>query len=210
MKNPSNVGKMLVFLLTMLGAISCTNTAASTQVAPQELLSTVTKSDVRNFWTNDFGREKRNGGFSAIVPIDKAETFVTSIRKQLMPGYVAFVGTTNNLDNPSLKVAEIVVAPGQDQFDIIRLAATDAVNYDMTTDQIIAELKQWDSQVGIDIWQAETDTVQLKLKSLPRDLPSFSRKLYNFCPDIVDQGVGDVESLQASIKQEHAIVLWWD
>ena len=145
-----------------------------------------------------------------IVPTERAEAFLKSIRGQLPAGYVAFVGTTNNLNDPKVKGAEIVLAPGQDQFDIIRLAATDAVNYDKTTYQIIEELKQWDAQVGIDIWQAETDTVQLKLKSLPKDFPNFSQKVYDFCPDIVDQGVGDIESLQAAIKQERAIFLWWD
>lgn len=180
------------------------------QGSPQDVLATVTKFTVRDFWTNDFGRDKRRGGYSVVVPADDAETFLRTIRAQLPAGYVAFVGTTNNLGDLTVRGAEIVVAPGQDQFDIIRLAATDAVNYDKTTEQIIAELKAWDAQFGIDIWQAETDTVQLKLKSLPKDLPAFSQRLYEFCPDIVDQGVGDIESLQAGIQQERMIFLWWD
>jgi hypothetical protein len=210
MKTSSVVGRLLAFVLAILGSSSCANTATPTQGSPQELLAAVTKSNVRDFWTNDFGRENRSGGYSVIVPTERAEAFLKSIRGQLPAGYVAFVGTTNNLNDPKVKGAEIVLAPGQDQFDIIRLAATDAVNYDKTTYQIIEELKQWDAQVGIDIWQAETDTVQLKLKSLPKDFPNFSQKVYDFCPDIVDQGVGDIESLQAAIKQERAIFLWWD
>ena len=169
MKTSSVVGRLLAFVLAILGSSSCANTATPTQGSPQELLAAVTKSNVRDFWTNDFGRENRSGGYSVIVPTERAEAFLKSIRGQLPAGYVAFVGTTNNLNDPKVKGAEIVLAPGQDQFDIIRLAATDAVNYDKTTYQIIEELKQWDAQVGIDIWQAETDTVQLKLKSLPLD-----------------------------------------
>jgi len=46
--------------------------------------------------------------------------------------------------------------------------------------------------------------------SLPEDLPAFSQTLYELCPDIVDQGVGAIESLQAAVEQEGAIFLWWD
>lgn len=210
MEKYSAIGKILVFLLATFGSTSCVGSITPTQGSPQELLAAVTKSNVRDYWTNDFGRERRSGGYSVIVPVESAEKLLESIRAQVPSGYVAFVGTTNNLDDPKINGAEIVVAPGQDQFDIVRLAATDAVNYDKTTDQIIEELRRWDSQFGIDIWQAETDTVQLKLKSIPTDLPKFSQGLYEFCPDIVDQGVGDIESLQAAVKQERAIFLWWD
>jgi hypothetical protein len=210
MKKYSAIGRMLVILLAVPGSNSCVGTTTPTQGAPQALLAAVTKSNVRDYWTNDFGRKKRSGGYSVIVPLESAEKLLESIRAQVPSGYVAFIGTTNNLDDPKIKGAELVMAPGQDQFDIVRLAATDAVNYDKTTDQIIEELRRWDSQFGIDIWQAETDTVQLKLKSIPVDLPEFAQGLYEFCPDIVDQGVGDIGSLQAAVKQEGAIFLWWD
>lgn len=210
MKKYSAIGRVLVLLLAAFGSNSCVGTTTPTPGSPQELLATVSKSNVRDYWTNDFGREKRSGGYSVIVPVESAEKLLKSIRRQVPSGYVAFIGTTNNLDDPRINGAELVLAPGQDQFDIVRLAATNAVNYDKTTDQIIEELRRWDAQFGIDIWQAETDTVQLKLKSIPTDLPEFSQELYEFCPDIVDQGVGDIESLQAAVKQEGAIFLWWD
>lgn len=210
MKKFSAIGRMFALLLAASGLNACVGAPPPPPGTPQALLATVAKSDVRDFWTNDFGRAKRTGGYSVIVPVESAQKLLESVRGQVPSGYVAFVGTIHNIDDPRIKGAELVMAPGQDQFDIVRLAATDAVNHDMTTDQIIEELRRWDAQFGIDIWQAETDTVQLKLKSIPEDLPEFSQRLYEFCPDIVDQGVGDIESLQAGIKQEGVIVLWWD
>ena len=203
-------GALIALLAATLWSASCANTTAPATGSPQALLAAVAKSDVRDFWTNDFGRQRRSGGFSTIVPEAEARVMLASVRRQLMPGHIAFIGTTRDLSEDHLNGVELVVAPGHDQFDILRLAATDAINYGMTTDQIIAELQQWDSQFGIDIWQASTDTVQLDLNSLPSDVPAFSRKLYEFCPDIVDQGVGDVEALQRSIKHERAVILWWD
>lgn len=209
MKKYLAIGRMFVLLLAASGLNACVG-APPPPGTPQALLAAVAKSDVRDFWTNDFGRAKRTGGHSVIVPVESAQKLLESIRGQVPSGYVAFIGTTHNIDDPTIKGAELVMAPGQDQFDIVRLAATDAVNHGMTTDQIIDQLRRWDAQFGVDIWQAETDTIQLKLTSIPADLPAFSLRLYEFCPDIVDQGVGDIESLQAGIKQEGVIVLWWD
>lgn len=209
MKHTGILIKFFTLTLVVLGS-SCANGENPPSDPQEALLVEVTGSEVRDFWTNDFGREKRHGGHSVLVPEEKAEGMLLAIRKRLQTGYVAFVGTTRNLDDPNAKGAEIVVAPGKDQFDILRLSATDGINYDLSTDKIVARLRAWDSQFGIDIWQAETDTVQMKLKSLPTNIESFSKELYEFCPDIVDQGVGDLDSLERGIVKERAIYLWWD
>lgn len=84
------------------------------------------------------------------------------------------------------------------------------MNYDIDTDAIVAELRASDREFGIDIWQAETDTIQLRLKSMPRNLPALAQRVYKFCPDIVDQGVGDVKALAREIEKTKLIMLWWD
>lgn len=38
----------------------------------------------------------------------------------------------------------------------------------------------------------------------------FSEEVYEFCPDIVDQGVGDMKKLKDSIKVNKELFLWWD
>lgn len=210
MEKYSAIGKVLVFIFAIFATTSCAGKAASEPGSPQEVLAAVTKAKVRDYWTNDYGREKRSGGYSVIVPVGRAAKLLDSVRRQVPPGYVAFVGTTNNLETFTANRAEIVVAPGQDQFDILRLAATDGVNHDKTTDQIIEKLKGWDSEFGIDIWQAETDTVQLKLKSMPVDLGKLSEEIVAFCPDIVEQGDGGVEALRDAIEKEGTVFLWWD
>ena len=41
-------------------------------------------------------------------------------------------------------------------------------------------------------------------------MKAFANEVYEFCPDIVDQGVGDVEKLAAGIAATKEVYLWWD
>jgi hypothetical protein len=50
----------------------------------------------------------------------------------------------------------------------------------------------------------------LKFDKLPSDLDAFSKEVYKFCPDSVDQGVGTVENLKPAIKEMNGLWLWWD
>ncbi|KON98585.1 hypothetical protein AM501_17410 [Aneurinibacillus migulanus] len=107
-------------------------------------------------------------------------------------------------------MVEVVLGKGESQFDILRIAETDACNYDMMTEELIEKLQEYDRAFGIDITQAETDTVQFFLKNEPEDWKWFCKDLYDFCPDIVDQGCGNLEVLESEIKKRKAVFLWWD
>ena len=120
------------------------------------------------------------------------------------------MGVTNSLAKPSPDGVELVVAEGASQFDILRVAATDGINHGLGTEELIRELKLWDTEFGIDIWQAQTDVIQLRLKRLPVDMKAFAARVYKFCPDIVDQGVGSARALEREIAKHKAVFLWWD
>ncbi len=80
----------------------------------------------------------------------------------------------------------------------------------MEAEELVAKLTEYDRAFGIDIFHAETDTIEFKLLKLPADLGSFCQDLYEFCPDIVDQGVGTVEALENDIRDRQELLLWWD
>lgn len=207
-----------IILLASLGSIA-QFTYANELDEVAKILADVTGKKVRNYSTRDFGREKYLHARSVLIPAEpfalyqnrtKYEQLLRLIQTRLPKGFVAFIGTTNHLGSSGEKGIEIVVAPGDDQFAIIETAATDAVNYDMSTNDLIDKLEVWDSKYGIDIWQAETDTIQLKLLKLPKDLKSFAQEVYTFCPDIVDQGTGTVSALEKEIRRTKELFLWWD
>lgn len=166
---------------------------------------------IRSYWTVDFGRVKRTeGGYSVLVDEDDAILMLDDLRAQLPEGYVAFMGTTRNLDEAHEGRVELVVAKGDNQFDIIRLAESDGINHGLDTEDIVEELIEWDDAFGITIHHAETDTIRLSMNELPDDLPAFAQRLYVFCPDIVDQGVGSVEALTTALEESKVVYLWWD
>lgn len=190
---------------------------------------------VADFSHVDFGREKNTNCISVIVEETKsginpfkavadrvagvfgnsiarknAETLLQQIRRNLPSGYIAFIGTTNWLGDYKPHGVEVVVGPGTSQFDILRHAASDACNYDLGTEDLIKRLEKYDREIGINITHAETDTIDLELLRLPEDMQTFAEDLYDFCPDLVDQGCGSVSALAAAIKASRQVTLWWD
>lgn len=174
-------------------------------------LSEISGSPIRNYSTRDFGRERNPDARSVVVPKARARQVLQHVRDELGPELVAFIGTTQWLGNEQhADGEEIVVANGNSQFEILRVAKSDAVNYDMLTDDLIKKLTEYDRNYGIDIFHAETDTIEFRFLKLPADLRAFCEDLYEFCPDIVDQGVGTVEALENEIRRSREVFLWWD
>ncbi len=197
-------------------------------------LSSVTGLKVQDFSHCDFGRDRNPTCISVLVEEKKglnpfptlvgriegifgnpraqkqAIDFLHELRPQLDPDLVAFIGTTRWLGEFKPNGVELVIGEGKCQEDILRLAKVDAINYDMDTEALVKKLQHYDAQIGIDIIQAETDTVWFELKNLPEDLPAFAADLYEFCPDLVDQGCGDLHGLIAELKKDRRVCLWWD
>jgi hypothetical protein len=127
-----------------------------------------------------------------------------------------------------------------DPFARIRRAGTAAPNYDLDTADIIARLTKWQSLCAFIVTRAEPDAVEIAFTTLPADMDAFARELYDFCPDLVDQGTGcvremletmddpspetkaliegvdfddedyGVEILKREVQREKGVTLWWD
>lgn len=61
--------------------------------------------------------------------------------RKLEPGLVTFIGTTHWLVVESYDGVEIVIDSGNSQFDILRLAQSDAMNYSKNTEELIEKLQ---------------------------------------------------------------------
>ncbi len=183
---------------------------SSTLDEAAHLLARVTGSEPRPYSTRDFGREPYPDARSVLVEEHHARAQLNEIRQHLGPRYVAFIGTRRSLADQRAQSVEIVIAPGTSQFDIIYVAASDAVNYGMETDDLVSVLRRWDQSIGIEIFAAQTDRISFRLKSPPANLNAFAKEVYEFCPDIVDQESATLADLATEIATTNEVHLWWD
>ncbi|MEK3724767.1 DUF4253 domain-containing protein [Paenibacillus sp. FSL H8-0034] len=161
--------------------------------------------------TLDFGRDQYPHSISVIAP-DKAVAlqWVDDIQRRLAPGLLCYAGTSQWLGDDPKTGTEVVIGLGETQLDIVRLAQTDACNYDLDNAALIAKLQELDSRYGISIKTASTDTVGFVITALPEDMSRLCSDLYAFCPDLIDQGVGSMEALEAFLFDNDYVELWWD
>ena len=102
------------------------------------------------------------------------------------------------------------------KFAIVRATNTDGANYDVSNDMIVAKLRDWDKEYGVNIIEAKSDTLVIEFESLPDDLSYLCTEMWLLCPDLLD--VHDDCLLTASamrdfavrLRQNRQVTLWWD
>jgi hypothetical protein len=146
-------------------------------------------------------------GIVVPVPEDRTDMVLDSLREKLTPlKYMAFVVEMN----AGIKTDKIGILRGTDQYEILRVMHTDGDDYDISNEDVIERLKEWEKNSPFDIIGADNDWVEIEFKTLPKDLKSFAEEVYDFCPDAVDQGPGSVSELITEIQQTRRLFLWWD
>ena len=143
--------------------------------------------------------------------------FSEDIKFALGKDYTVFIGTTNFLapiNDEDIKkgkrYSELVITKKTTWDDVLRMAESDAINYGFETEDLINKIKEYDEKYGVNVSHAETDTVVLEFNKLPEDLGELTKDIYEFCPDIVDQGTGEINSIAESLEDTNSIFLWWD
>lgn len=78
-----------------------------------------------------------------------------------------------------------------DKYQSLRDAHTNGANYDLDTDQIIAQLQAWDAKYGVTLSDVAHDAVAVSFAKIPAEALAFlAAEIYDFCPDTVDQHFG--------------------
>lgn len=104
----------------------------------------------------------------------------------------------------------ITILQSENKFEPLLFEGSNAVNYDINTLQIIERLKLWDSFYGIKLYGVGFDHLSGEFTTKPKNIKKFAKEMYDFCPDIVDQGVGDIDKLEKTFKDSNDFFLWWD
>ncbi len=146
-------------------------------------------------------------GIAVSVPEERTDHVLSSLRKKLLPlKYMAFVVEMN----AGIKIDKIGIIKGTDQYEILRIMHTDGNEYDISNQDVIDRLKEWEINSPFDILGADEDWVEIEFKILPKDLNAFAEEVYDFCPDAVDQGPGSIAELAKEIQKTKKLFLLWD
>lgn len=144
-------------------------------------------------------------GIHSSISEEKANSIVKKLKEKFRAkGYLIFVFTGEE-DSKSIGVLK-----GTKDLDILRYRRTDGINHDYENNDIVAKISEWNDRFGLTVISCGRDWIELEFKKLPSDLDAFSEEVYEFCPDSVDQGVGEVENLKELIIEMNGIWLWWD
>lgn len=155
----------------------------------------------------DVGDETPANGIVISVCEDDAYQKIEELWFELKgTGYIAFYSERNFGDKQDL----IGVIHSDDEFDILRIKQTNGWNYDLGPDDIISKIVEWSSRYPLTILGADFDWVEILFDDVPVDITEFANEVYEFCPDVVDQGTETLEALIESVKDSGILFLWWD
>ncbi|WP_017296120.1 DUF4253 domain-containing protein [Geminocystis herdmanii] len=85
--------------------------------------------------------------------------------------------------------------------ELIKQYQTNGINYDVTTEDIIKKLEDWHHRFGITISDVSYDQVTVSFQVLPDNLQEMAIEIYEFCPDIIDQGFGCMDDMLAMMSE---------
>ncbi len=98
-------------------------------------------------------------------------------------GYTVFRSEQNFGHMPDV----IAIIKSDDPFDILRCKGTEAANYGLDNESLISTLRSWQAETPFDIIGADYDWVEARFSRPPANWLAMAEKVYDFCPDVVDQ-----------------------
>ncbi|HSF18213.1 MAG TPA: DUF4253 domain-containing protein [Vicinamibacteria bacterium] len=154
------------------------------------------------------GNATKVRGVTIDVPHDRSLTVVSSLARLAPPEVVVFVSERHfGMGEEPDRVSAMKTS---DPFESLRAMGTNGWNYDISPEMIIARLRQWDAIFGLSLRGVAFDWVEAEFETHPRDMLAFAREVYEFCPDVVDQGTETVEALADEMRRSNVLYLWWD
>jgi len=170
------------------------------------------------FWVNDATAENGirkadsivNGIQITFVKENQARTIVRNyLSKFEQSGYYIYLKNLD-FDKEFAIYYDVVVIKCKDQFELVKLAETSGLNYDVTNDDVVDRLKLWHKQSPFTIIVADEDRIEADFIRVPADLREFAKEVHDFCPDVIEQGAGSEQELIEYFKKEQSFWLWWD
>jgi hypothetical protein len=103
----------------------------------------------------------------------------------------------------------IGLLPTLDKFAVMAAMDTNGDNYEIGTAGVIAWMKELEQAQPYILTGIGFDYMEGHFTSQVTNSLSLAKRMYQFCPDIVDQGVDNVEALAKELEKGR-LYFWWD
>ena len=147
------------------------------------------------------------GGYSFAVSRADAEKLLADHHQRLLAKGAYFFRHHRDYQDAQDKLG---LLPTSDWADLIRTFQTNGANYELMPEDIVRWLKKLSAQQPFIITGAGWDWLEGRFTSPVQSSRTVAHQLYEFCPDIVDQGVGSVKNLARSLEKDGYFFFWWD
>ncbi|MDR6147758.1 hypothetical protein QE363_003551 [Sphingomonas sp. SORGH_AS870] len=77
----------------------------------------------------------------------------------------------------------------------------------------VAALRDWNRRYGAELVGINGDTMNIRVRTRPKDRAEalgLAREMYEYCPDIIEQGAGTLSNLAAGLMTSNWWFFWWD
>lgn len=105
---------------------------------------------------------------------------------------------------------KIAILKSDDEFYYLSVVQTNGNNYGISHSQVVERYRQWKEKYGLILIGAGNDWLDAKFRNPPDDWLAFAREVYEFCPDVVNQGTESIDSLAEEMRRSNSVYLWWD
>tara|TARA_R110002033_G_scaffold41716_5_gene82544 strand:- start:6709 stop:7398 length:690 start_codon:yes stop_codon:yes gene_type:complete len=191
-------------------------------IIDQQLLSNIKKSTNkepiqlnREVWNYDKDGNEENyildkGLVFKFVNHEKAHAIFNTYSDKVIEGNNYIFLTNMDFDESYNTYYDIVIIDGSDPFELIKRIGTNGVNYDKYNNDIVLQLKEWHTEVGFKFVVIDVARIHAYMNKLPKNITQFSTEVYEFCPDVIDQGYSSMDEMIKDYKDTKYFWLWWD
>lgn len=186
---------------------------AETKAKPQHLKTefmTLTLSDDPNKGLQDIPAGKIVLVPGVCFPVESKQAGIAIIHKlktKLEPKlYKLFICNDAN----SYLTYNIAIVRCEDEFTPLVYMQTQGINYGIDTHKLILHLDSLNQTLDLKLIGADFDWCEFEIHKDPEDWYELAKKLAKICPDIVEQGAGDIKTLAKDLKETKQLFFWFD
>jgi hypothetical protein len=153
--------------------------------------------------------EKRVGVYRLAMKAEPAKAFLDKNHARLLnEGCYVFLNEQHFGIGGEPDVLWIL--PTDDKFAVMAFTGVDGINYGLDNHLVIRWMKQLEKGQPYLLTGCGQDFMSGRFIGSLADADAMAKRMYAFCPDIVDQGTGSVEALAKELRDRNELYFWWD